>query len=1173
MWLTYKDIESTLPTPAPAASVSAVAAKPAAPTHAAGVGSFLLTHPVFAVLLGVMWLIADLLVTPMIDANEPGLNPSFRTFRISLTNLIYNFHMVGLNVVFIGITVLAGIVLTFGTKFPLSRKNGSGLSMVRTAMILLPIILSLALVWPVVNQPCALQLGREFPSVRPAQLRANEVSTKTIVSERAFPQDTANSVTRSEALRGAHPKEHGCVKAKLSLPYPIPSKYQHGIFSSALRTSPLPPTAAGVREFDAFVRFSNGQFEQPNGHGGWFLQPDSTPDIRGMAVKVVLDANNTRLEHLMALSPEEVAKADTDRNTQDFVSISSDFFFAKNAQHFAGLSAAVAAPDPVSAVSEWLLPSEFSWRAIKRSFSRFVVALRAVTKIASLNMAGGQILNPRRHDYYSAVPYRMVRQHTVLSQAAWSSCVVVSCCSYSNFRSFDLCVPQGPEQDVTARNQGDALAVKYRWRPCDEADRAPITAKGMVGLIYIKVAKAINLLLRVVLHLEPSSTFQLPIPGSDSVYVRESETAAGQPQSYLRINLQNSLSPFDSLARPACFQLMIQDQRDACQNRIEEAHKPWVGEWTPVARLDIPLQLFLQTDALAVCENLSFNPWHALAAHKPLGDVNKVRKVAYIESARTRLGLNAQKPVGPVFTGAELPVQTYPEQTEGTAAAVPQIATASVPIAPATPALLFGNPALYAYSDYPAPYERMPKKIASPPSNESFSAFTESVIGSDLLHTILAQTMMQPKVEGDEMTKLQEYEFIGLARKGEPMYENSNHGLSGRLRRVPHADEEVWTTDLFWANQFVRGLNPMKVVKVGPKNPMTARLRKLDAAQKASVAATLRNNGEKVSTIEELIAAGRCLFADYPEIDGLMTVNTRILYAPVVVFYLTESKHVLMPLLIQLQNTRHCDQQPTITAAGEATVAPCTPYSPPLYFPAPWVPALPTGQNQTSAALQWMFAKMHASQSDGEVHQLISHLLETHLVMEATLIATHRAFSPNHVVYRMLTPHFTGTIAINEFGRMTLVSDVNPFTDVYQSIGAVGANEMMARRYLSEQYIYMETVPAQFARRGFSVPKNYEESVSAWNSGKLEEVDGFLYKDYALPLFYAMREYVTEVLQQETRFAASKSDEEKIRAVKGQPNTHKRRYMHALLWRILLFVAHAFVSLFARSLLVCVSRS
>ena len=40
------------------------------------------------------------------------------------------------------------------------------------------------------------------------------------------------------------------------------------------------------------------------------------------------------------------------------------------------------------------------------------------------------------------------------------------------------------------------------------------------------------------------------------------------------------------------------------------------------------------------CENLSYNPWHSLPEHKPLGLINRVRKQVYVEISNHRHKLN-----------------------------------------------------------------------------------------------------------------------------------------------------------------------------------------------------------------------------------------------------------------------------------------------------------------------------------------------------------------------------------------------------------------------------------------------------------------------------------------------------------------------------------------------------
>jgi len=73
---------------------------------------------------------------------------------------------------------------------------------------------------------------------------------------------------------------------------------------------------------------------------------------------------------------------------------------------------------------------------------------------------------------------------------------------------------------------------------------------------------------------------------------------------------------------------------------VEDASSEWpeqLSPWQPVARIVAPPQIGW-SDALsaAIDEGMSFSPWHGLAAHRPLGSVNRVRKAAYEMSAALR---------------------------------------------------------------------------------------------------------------------------------------------------------------------------------------------------------------------------------------------------------------------------------------------------------------------------------------------------------------------------------------------------------------------------------------------------------------------------------------------------------------------------------------------------------
>ncbi len=65
---------------------------------------------------------------------------------------------------------------------------------------------------------------------------------------------------------------------------------------------------------------------------------------------------------------------------------------------------------------------------------------------------------------------------------------------------------------------------------------------------------------------------------------------------------------------------------------VEDASNEWTLDKAPVvefATIEIPPQTFRTDQRLAYCDALSFQPWHAIAQHQPLGNVNRARKTIY----------------------------------------------------------------------------------------------------------------------------------------------------------------------------------------------------------------------------------------------------------------------------------------------------------------------------------------------------------------------------------------------------------------------------------------------------------------------------------------------------------------------------------------------------------------
>ncbi|MBK5375180.1 catalase family protein [Pseudomonas sp. TH43] len=111
--------------------------------------------------------------------------------------------------------------------------------------------------------------------------------------------------------------------------------------------------------------------------------------------------------------------------------------------------------------------------------------------------------------------------------------------------------------------------------------------------------------------------------------------------NFLRSALSQQLST-DRV--PACFVLQIQRQDANKYMPIEDTSIEWREEDAPfetVARITLPPQDF-DTPALNLaCDNLSFNPWFGVEAHRPIGGINRLRKAVYEAVSDYRHSQNA----------------------------------------------------------------------------------------------------------------------------------------------------------------------------------------------------------------------------------------------------------------------------------------------------------------------------------------------------------------------------------------------------------------------------------------------------------------------------------------------------------------------------------------------------
>ncbi|KAL4784142.1 lipoxygenase [Aspergillus varians] len=152
----------------------------------------------------------------------------------------------------------------------------------------------------------------------------------------------------------------------------------------------------------------------------------------------------------------------------------------------------------------------------------------------------------------------------------------------------------------------------------------------------------------------------------------------------------------------------------------------------------------------------------------------------------------------------------------------------------------------------------------------------------------------------------------------------------------------------------------------------------------------------------------------------------------------------------------------------------------------------------------WRYAKTCVQTSDWFRHEVTVHLVNTHFVEEAIIVASHRNLEQHHPVMQLLYPHWQKTLALNAAARTTLVP--------YVVVELVGFPKDNALEFIRNAYADFDFkkhyVPTDLEERGFP-PEQLNEAKfhnytyakcinSMW--GKIRKfVRGMLELDYPGP--------------------------------------------------------------------------
>jgi hypothetical protein len=269
-----------------------------------------------------------------------------------------------------------------------------------------------------------------------------------------------------------------------------------------------------------------------------------------------------------------------DGETQDFLFATHDIFFLPDTEHYDEFAkAAAAGPTKI-----------FLFFMRRRLFRGFWSMLKSSVVIAR---------NPLAIQYYSQTPYRL----------------------------------------------GDAQAVKLQVAPHRTAALERSLPGRLPFAIRMMVANAVILLFGLPLMTRLLTMFEFQANRGSAEDFCDHYIAS---RDQLRLAMMAFLSGHD-----AWFDVMVQLQPDADNTFIEDATKRWKTKFEKVATIHIPRQVFWPepgmplnilnrtTEMIDLGENMSFNPWHALPEHEPLGNINRARRRVYEAIVRTRHRMNS----------------------------------------------------------------------------------------------------------------------------------------------------------------------------------------------------------------------------------------------------------------------------------------------------------------------------------------------------------------------------------------------------------------------------------------------------------------------------------------------------------------------------------------------------
>ncbi|XP_066369564.1 probable linoleate 9S-lipoxygenase 4 [Miscanthus floridulus] len=262
-------------------------------------------------------------------------------------------------------------------------------------------------------------------------------------------------------------------------------------------------------------------------------------------------------------------------------------------------------------------------------------------------------------------------------------------------------------------------------------------------------------------------------------------------------------------------------------------------------------------------------------------------------------------------------------------------------------------------------------------------------------HPILAE--IRKKIPSEFLRSL-----LPVGGHDDPLKMPLPHVIESDARNKAPQDKFGWRTDEEFAREMLAGVNPV-VIRRLETFPATSTLDPRVYGDHTSkiTEAHIQHNLEGL-TVHNALSKNRLFILDHhdhfmPYLDRINKLEGNFIYATRTLLFLKDDG-TLKPLAIELSLPNPKGQRHGAVSK--------------VYTPAH------TGVERHI----WQLAKAYVCVNDSGWHQLISHWLNTHAVMEPFVIATNRQLSVVHPVHKLLSPHFRDTMTINGLARQTLIN-------------------------------------------------------------------------------------------------------------------------------------------------------